>query len=92
MARERLDVVTVIFANRRYRILDIEMRRTGADGFGPKAEDLIDIGRPDLNWVKLAQGMGVEAARAGTPEEFAKLLGAAMKTRGPWLIEAVLGQ
>jgi acetolactate synthase-1/2/3 large subunit len=92
MARERLDVVTVIFANRRYRILDIEMRRTGADGFGPKAEDLIDIGRPDLNWVKLAQGMGVEAGRARTPDEFASLLGAAMKRRGPWLIEAVLGQ
>jgi acetolactate synthase-1/2/3 large subunit len=90
MARERLDVVTVIFANRRYRILDIEMRRTGADGFGPKAEDLIDIGRPDLNWVKLAEGMGVEAGRAQTADEFARLLGAAIEQRGPWLIEAVL--
>ncbi len=91
MARERLDVVTVIFANRRYRILDIEMRRTGADGFGPRAEELIDIGRPDLNWVKLAESMGVEAGRAQTADEFARLLGAAMERRGPWLIEAALG-
>ena len=37
MAREKLNVLTVIFANRRYRILDIEMRRTGANGFGPAA-------------------------------------------------------
>ena len=37
MARESLDVVTVIFANRRYQILEIEMRRTGAPGFGTAA-------------------------------------------------------
>src|SRR5208283_4363797 len=49
MARENLDVLTVIFANRRYRILDIEMQRTGANGFGPAAGKLIDIGNPDLN-------------------------------------------
>ena len=91
MARERLDVVSVIFANRRYRILDIEMRRTGADGFGPRAEELIDIGRPDLNWVKLAESMGVEAGRAQSADEFARLLGAGLERKGPWLIEAVLG-
>ncbi|HVN82536.1 MAG TPA: acetolactate synthase large subunit [Terriglobia bacterium] len=91
MGREKLNVVTVIFANRRYRILDIEMRRTGADGFGPRAESLIDIGHPDLNWVKLAEGMGVEAGRAHTADEFARLLGVAMEQRGPWLIEAMLG-
>ena len=49
MAREKLDVLTVIFANRRYRILDIEMHRTGANGFGPAAGKLIDIGTPDLD-------------------------------------------
>ena len=30
MAREHLDVVVVILANRRYRILEIETRRTGS--------------------------------------------------------------
>ena len=53
MAREKLDVLTVIFANRRYAILDVEMRRTGAHGFGPAAGQLIDIGNPDLDWVSL---------------------------------------
>ena len=90
IAREQLDVTTVIFANRRYRILEVEMRRTGAQGFGPVAETMIDIGRPDLDWVKLSEGMGVGATRAVTAEEFRAQFGAAMRTREPRLIEAVL--
>ena len=58
MARESLDVVTVIFANRRYQILEIEMRRTGAPGFGTAANQMIDIGSPDLDWVSLAPRHG----------------------------------
>jgi acetolactate synthase-1/2/3 large subunit len=90
MARENLDVITVIFANRRYRILEIEMRRTGAAGFGPVAETMIDIGRPDLDWVRLAEGMGVTATRATTGVDFDAQFRAALDGRGPRLIEAVL--
>jgi acetolactate synthase-1/2/3 large subunit len=90
IARERLDVVTVIYANRRYRILDVEMKRTGANGFGPGANDLIDIGRPDLDFVKLSEGLGVEASRARTADEFIDQFGRAMRERGPRLIEAVI--
>ena len=88
MARERAGVVTVIFANRRYRILDIEMRRTGAAGVGPRANDMIDIGRPELDWVRLAEGLGVPASRAATADEFAARFRDAMRERGPCLIEA----
>jgi acetolactate synthase-1/2/3 large subunit len=56
MAREHLDVVVVILANRRYRILEIETRRTGAGEIGPKANDMMDLTRPQLDWVKLAEG------------------------------------
>jgi acetolactate synthase-1/2/3 large subunit len=90
MARENLDVVTVIFANRRYRILEIEMRRTGAQGFGEVAQNMIDIGRPDLDWVRLAEGMGVLATRATTSADFEAQFSSAMEARGPRLIEAVL--
>lgn len=90
IARERLDIVTVILANRRYRILDVEMRRTGADGYGPRAVEMIDIGRPDLDWVKLSEGMGVQATRVETAGRFAAEFRAAMKSRGPRLIEAVI--
>ena len=91
MAREQLDVVTVVLANRRYRILDIEMRRTGGTVVGPVANGMIDIGRPNLDWVKLAEGQGVPATRAATADEFIEQFGRAMGERGPRLIEAVLG-
>lgn len=90
MAREKLDVVTVIFANRRYRILDIEMRRTGADGFGDKSNDMVDITRPELDFVKLSESMGVPATRAINLAEFIDQFDAAMQTPGPRLIELIL--
>jgi acetolactate synthase-1/2/3 large subunit len=90
MARERLDVVVVILTNRRYRILDIEMQRTGAGAVGPRANDMLDISRPDLDWVKLSEGMGVEAGRATTADEFIRQFRAAVKQRGPKLIDAVV--
>jgi acetolactate synthase-1/2/3 large subunit len=80
----------VIFANRRYRILDIEMRRTGARGVGKFANDMLDIGRPDLDFVSLSEGMGVPATRATTAAEFTAQFHAAVRERGPRLIEAVL--
>jgi acetolactate synthase-1/2/3 large subunit len=90
MARERLDVVTVILANRRYRILDIEMQRTGAGEMGRMANDMVDISRPDLDWVKLSEGMGVPATRASTADEFVAQFRTAVSQAGPALIEAVL--
>jgi acetolactate synthase-1/2/3 large subunit len=89
-ARERLDVTTVIFANRAYAILNLEMMRVGAEDPGPKALSLFDLHNPELDWVKLASGMGVEASRAETAEDFAAQFESAMKTRGPRLIEAVM--
>jgi acetolactate synthase-1/2/3 large subunit len=54
------------------------------------ARSLFDLHDPTLDWVKLAEGLGVEAARAETTEQFADLFTSAMKTRGPRLIEAVI--
>ncbi|MDQ3145753.1 MAG: acetolactate synthase large subunit, partial [Actinomycetota bacterium] len=88
-AREGLDVTTVIFNNRSYAILNLELSRVGAEA-GPKALDMLDLSRPDLDFVSLARGMGVDAARAGTAEELAGHFGRAMAEPGPHLIEAVL--
>src|SRR5271165_1886338 len=90
MARENLDVLVVIFANRRYQILEIEMRRVGVDALSDRIRDSIDIGRPVLDWVRLSEGMGVPASRATDCAEFGNQLRAALKARGPRLIEAVL--
>jgi acetolactate synthase I/II/III large subunit len=91
-AREKLDVTTVVFANRSYVILNVELRRVGAAERGPKAMSVLDLHNPMLDWVSLAQGMGVEAHRASTTEEFAAQFSAAMAGRGPRLIEAVISR
>jgi acetolactate synthase-1/2/3 large subunit len=90
IARERLDVTIVILANRRYRILDIEMRRTGAGAVGPRADRMIDLTNPEPDWIQLAQGMGGEGVRTASGNEFIHEFGAAMEQRGPRLIEAVI--
>lgn len=90
MAHEKLDVVTIICANRTYNILHIELGRVGAGNPGPKALGMFDMHDPDLDFVKLAQGMGVEASRARTPREFAAQFADAMERRGPRLIEVDL--
>jgi acetolactate synthase-1/2/3 large subunit len=86
-ARESLDVTTLIFANRSYAILNIELARVGAGDPGPKAISMLDLHNPVLDWVKLASAMGVEASRATSVEEFAAQFESAMHNRGPRLIE-----
>ncbi len=92
MARENLDVTVVIFNNRKYSILELEFARTGARGGspGPKASSTLDIGGPDIDFVALANGMGVNATRATTAEEFNEQFEAAMRTMGPCLIDAIV--
>ena len=89
-AREKLDVTNVIFANRSYAILNIELMRVGAENPGPKALSMLDLHNPELNWVRLGQGMGVESVRVETAEEFAEAFASAMKQKGPRLIEVML--
>ncbi len=89
-ARERLDVVTVIFANRSYGILNVELARVGARNVGPVALSMLDLHNPDLDFVKLATGMGVEATRAETIEAFDDQFADAMARKGPRLIEVIL--
>ncbi len=89
-ARENLNVTTVLFSNRKYAILQVEFMRVGAVNPGRKAMDLMELTRPDLDWVALAQGMGVDAVRADTAEAFNKAFIAALANPGPNLIEAVL--
>jgi len=89
-ARERLDVTTIIFANQKYSILQIEFGRVGAHNPGPKAMSMLDLTNPELNWVSLADGMGVPAWRVRTVEEFVVALQESLATSGPTLIEAML--
>ena len=91
IAREGLDVTTVVFANHAYRILNIELARTGAGNPGPAARRLLDLGEPRIDWVSLAGGLGIPAVRASTAEEFDAAMEKAMTSKGPAFIEAALG-
>jgi acetolactate synthase-1/2/3 large subunit len=90
MAREGLNVTTVVFANRSYAVLKREFSGLGVGAPGPRAADLFDIGRPALDWVQLAKGMGVPATRVTSLDAFAKSLREGFEGEGPALIEVPL--
>ena len=87
MARENLDIVIVIFANRRYEILEYEFAKMGTGTPGMRAREMLTIGNPDIDWVSLAKAQGVDAGRAETLEGFAKLFRNALSGIGPYLIQ-----
>lgn len=89
-AREGLDVVTVVCANRSYRILQVELARAGVAEPGPNARRLTDLGHPAIDWVALARGLGVPGQRAETPDALVAALRAALSEPGPALVEAIL--
>jgi acetolactate synthase-1/2/3 large subunit len=90
MAREKLDITVVICANRVYRILAMELERTGAGRPGRAANAMLSLGDPTIDWVNLAEAQGVPAVRCGRAEEFDRQLARLLAWRGPKLIEAVL--
>jgi acetolactate synthase-1/2/3 large subunit len=90
MAREGLDVTTVVLNNHSYAVLNMELDRVGVEAPGPRARDMLDLGRPDISFVQLARGLGLPAARAETTEQFNDELARCLATPGPSLIEAVI--
>lgn len=88
-ARERLPNTTILLNNRKYRILINEYKSVGAIP-GPTAMSMLDLGNPNLDWVKIANGLGVEAAQATTMNECADLMSSSFKRTGPFLIELMI--
>jgi len=89
-ARERLKCLTVIFSNRRYAILRHEMANVGVTEMGSNARNMLSLADPDLQWTKLAEGMGVAAVRAATVSEFIAAFEQGLAHDGPFLIEALI--
>ena len=85
--QEALDITTLICSNRSYNILRVELARAGITSLGPKVSSLIDLRHPDINWVKIAEGMGVPAVSASTVEELVHEFRRAVSEPGPHLIE-----
>lgn len=89
-ARARANVLTVIWSNRTYAILKMELANVGAANPGRKALDMLSLADPDIDWVTLARGMGVDGCRVTTADEFAVAFRDGLKETGPYLIEAVI--
>ena len=82
-------MTTVILANRAYDILKGELHNVGAQP-GPDALSMLNLDRPDLDFVALAKGMGVPARRVEDAQDFMRTLKQAMSEPGPFLIEAMI--
>lgn len=90
MARENLNVTIVVFANHEYAVLKREFSYLGVGEPGPRALEMFDIGKPDLDWVQIAKGMGVPGIKVNLLEQFATALREGLEGKGPCLIEVPL--
>ena len=80
----------MIYNNRSYSVLNMELGRVGADGGGPRAQSMLDLHRPDIDFVAVARGLGVPATRSETAGAFTEQLEAALAEPGPSLIDAIV--
>jgi acetolactate synthase-1/2/3 large subunit len=90
MAREQLDVTVLVFANHSYRILHGELTNVGVHIPGPRAIDMLTLNRPNLGWVDMARGMGVEGCRVSDARDLARAIQSGLAVEGPYLIEIEL--
>lgn len=90
IARENLDVTVIIFNNRSYAILNIELERVGAENAGPKAKSQLDLSNPGIDFVSIAKGMGMPAQRVHKAKAFNKAIKNAFSEPGPHLIDAIV--
>ncbi|WOH80405.1 acetolactate synthase large subunit [Bradyrhizobium sp. BEA-2-5] len=88
--REGLNITTVLFNNRSYACLRDELAKVGARNVGRKALDMLDLSRPDIDFVGVAKSMGVAAARATTIDEFNVEVARGLATPGPCLVEVLI--
>ncbi len=90
IAREELDVTTVVFANRDYAVLKREFSYLGVGEPGSIARDMFEIGRPDVDWVHFSKGLGVPGRRVNSLDDFVNALHEGFASDGPTLIEVPL--
>jgi acetolactate synthase-1/2/3 large subunit len=90
MAREALPIVVVVFANRRYAILQGELQGVGATIAGDRARDMLTLDRPALDWVALARGHGVPGVAVDDAGTLVTTLRRGFASGAPCLIEVRL--
>ncbi|HEX5226082.1 MAG TPA: thiamine pyrophosphate-dependent enzyme, partial [Bryobacteraceae bacterium] len=72
-----------------YAILKAELASAAANP-GRRSLDMLEIGRPDIDWVSLARSLGVPGCRVSSLEQFAAALRHGFESEGPNLVEVPL--
>jgi acetolactate synthase-1/2/3 large subunit len=85
-ARESVPITTIVFANRTYAILKLELA-AAASNPGPRALAALDLAPPAIDFVALSKSLGVPATRATSAEEFSTALRRGIESKGPNVIE-----
>ncbi|MDE2378431.1 MAG: hypothetical protein KGM94_14255 [Bradyrhizobium sp.] len=91
-AHHGLAIVFVILSNRQYRILkhNVDVWR---HNFGPGTQhpyQQMDLTGPDLDFVHLAAGMGVEGVRVEKADDIAPAIAKAVAANRPYLVEIAI--
>jgi len=92
MAHENCDITIVILKNDEYAILNVELARVREGAATAKMQKMLELNKPSINWVQIAEGMGVPAVAVSTAEDFHTAFRKAMSKKGPRLIEATMAQ
>ena len=66
------------------------MERVGALETGDRANSMLSMDNPEIDWVSLSKSLGVPAKRTVTVKEFHKAFTDGLASEGPSLIEIVV--
>jgi benzoylformate decarboxylase len=91
-AHHKLAIVFVILSNREYRILkhNVDVWRQNFEAGTQHPYQQMDLTGPDLDFVHLAAGMGVEGVRVEKADDIASVLATAVAANRPYLIEIAI--
>ena len=91
-AYHKLKILFVILSNREYRILKHNMnnyrRRFDVKSNGPYV--FMDLTEPCLNFVEMAEGMGVPGRKVDNPMDIANAVAEALTMEGPYILDLVV--
>ena len=92
IARENCDVTVVVLKNDAYAVLNVELARVREGEATSRMQSMLELDRPSIDWVKLAESMGVPAVAASDAQQFHAAFEQALAHKGPMLIEATVEQ
>jgi benzoylformate decarboxylase len=89
-AAERLPVVFAVVNNREYKILKGYLRGRGGPAAASGRMIGLDLHEPPVDYVALAASMGVDATRVDHAGDLSDVIGDALATGGPHLVEIAI--